>query len=123
MRYQSDVHYVLGIDVIDELSQRILDLHGKDEIEVAIFEAITLNQVEETLREDIFEVISILDTIQPTGKMEISYIDLPLTNEKLLPSVQQAPAVALKHLPDHLKYVFLGDRNTLLVIIAKGLEP
>ena len=55
--------------------------------------------------------------------MELSYIDLPLTNDKLLPLVQQAPAVELKPLSDHLKYVFLGDNNTLPVIIAKGLEP
>ena len=27
----------------------------------------------------------------------------------------------MKHLPDNLKHVFIGDNNTLLVIIAKGL--
>ena len=88
MRYPSDVHLVFGIDVIDVLSQRILNLRGKDEIEVAISEAITSNQVEEILREDIFKVVSVLDTIQPTGNMELSYIDFQLTNEKLLSLVQ-----------------------------------
>ena len=43
MRYPSDVHSVFEIDVIDELSQCILDLHGEEEIEVAISEAITSN--------------------------------------------------------------------------------
>ena len=31
--------------------------------------------------------------------------------------------VELKPLPDHLKYVFVGDNDTLSVIIANGLEP
>ena len=76
MRYPSNAHFAFGIDVIDELSQLILDLHGKDEIEVDIFEAITTNQVEETLREDIIDVVSVLDTIHPICNMEVSYIDL-----------------------------------------------
>jgi hypothetical protein len=49
------------------------------------------------------------------------FIDLVLSHKKLLPSILQAPDLELKALPDNLKYVFLGDNNTLLVIIAKGL--
>ena len=41
MRYPSDIDFVFGIDMIDELFQRILDLHGEEEIDVAISEAIT----------------------------------------------------------------------------------
>ena len=122
MRYPSDVHSVFGIYMIDKISQRILDLHVKDEIEVAISEAITSNGVEETLREDIIEVVFSIDTIHPTCNMEVSYIDLPLTYEKLLPSVQQAPTVELKPLLDHLKNAFLGDNNKLHMTIVKGLE-
>ena len=48
---------------------------------------------------------------------------LPLTlpSEKLLPSIMQAPVVDLKQLPDHLKYAFLGDGETLPVIISSKL--
>ncbi|KAI3454856.1 hypothetical protein Pfo_011519, partial [Paulownia fortunei] len=52
---------------------------------------------------------------------DISYIALPLTNERLLPSVVQAPTLELKPLPEHLKYVYLGEKETLPVIIAKDL--
>ena len=52
-----------------------------------------------------------------------SFIDLPLSNEKLLPFILQAPTLELKPLPDHLKYVFLGEEDTLPVIIAKELTP
>ena len=46
---------------------------------------------------------------------------LPISHTKLLPSILQAPEIELKPLPDHLKYVFLGDNKTLPVIIAKDL--
>ena len=45
------------------------------------------------------------------------------SNEKLVPSILQAPTLELKPLPGHLKYVFLGEEDTLPVIIAKELTP
>jgi len=35
--------------------------------------------------------------------------------------ILQAPELELKPLPDNLKYVFIGDNNTLPVITTKGL--
>ncbi|XP_076956353.1 uncharacterized protein LOC143631473 [Bidens hawaiensis] len=43
-------------------------------------------------------------------------------DSKLRPSLESPPAVELKELPKHLKYVFLGDNNTLPAIIASNLE-
>jgi hypothetical protein len=54
----------------------------------------------------------------PHGKV---FVNLVLSHKKLLPSILQAPELELKPLPDNLKYVFIGDNNTLPVIIAKGL--
>ncbi|KAM1854044.1 hypothetical protein ACFX14_009924 [Malus domestica] len=39
----------------------------------------------------------------------------------MLPSVIQAPSLERKSLPDHLKYVFLGDDETLPVIVSSIL--
>ncbi|KAK8675860.1 hypothetical protein V6N13_033922 [Hibiscus sabdariffa] len=39
----------------------------------------------------------------------------------MLPSSVQAPNLELKDLPNHLKYVYLGEDGTFPVIIAKGL--
>ena len=49
---------------------------------------------------------------------------LPLTIPpgKLLPSISQAPIVELKSLLEHLKYAFLGDGETLSVIISSKLS-
>ncbi|CAN6688928.1 unnamed protein product [Malus baccata var. baccata] len=40
----------------------------------------------------------------------------------ILPSIEQAPALELKFLPEHLKYAFLGESKTLPVIIAIDLS-
>ncbi|KAK9045692.1 hypothetical protein V6N11_051601 [Hibiscus sabdariffa] len=41
---------------------------------------------------------------------------------KLLPSVLQAPQIELKELSKHLKYAFLRDNDTLLVIVSNKLS-
>ena len=48
----------------------------------------------------------------------------PLTyfGEKPTPSVIKAPKVELKPLPSHLKYVYLGENETLPVIISSALS-
>ncbi|CAL9005218.1 unnamed protein product [Prunus brigantina] len=48
-------------------------------------------------------------------------IPIPVSANKLLPSVIQAPTLELKPLPNHLKYVFLGDKETLPVIVSSSL--
>ena len=40
---------------------------------------------------------------------------------KLKPSLVEPPTVELKVLPKHLKYVYVGEGNTLLVIISSNL--
>lgn len=39
------------------------------------------------------------------------------------PSVEEPPQLELKPLPSHLKYVYLGENDTLPVIISSCLEP
>jgi hypothetical protein len=43
-----------------------------------------------------------------------------LSHKKLLSSILLELELELKPLPDNLKYVFIGNNNTLLIIIAKG---
>ncbi|XP_076904039.1 uncharacterized protein LOC143559304 [Bidens hawaiensis] len=45
-----------------------------------------------------------------------------MIDSKLRPSLESPPAVELKELPKHLKYVFLGEGETLPAIIAANLE-
>ncbi|KAK9031527.1 hypothetical protein V6N11_032901 [Hibiscus sabdariffa] len=49
--------------------------------------------------------------------------ELSVSNKtKLLPSVLQAPQIELKELPKHLKYAFLGDDETLPIIVSNKLS-
>ncbi|XP_022032292.1 uncharacterized protein LOC110933371 [Helianthus annuus] len=43
-------------------------------------------------------------------------------NSGTKPSLEEPPKLELKDLPSHLKYAFLGDNDTLPVIIASNLE-
>ena len=49
------------------------------------------------------------------------FVNLVLSHKKLLSSILQSPELELKHFPDNFKYVFIGNNNTLLIIIVKGL--
>ncbi|KAK9047176.1 hypothetical protein V6N11_053027 [Hibiscus sabdariffa] len=63
-------------------------------------------------------------------EFESNYLVNPIYSEelcisnrtKLLPSIVQAPKIELKELPKHLKYAFLGDGETLPVIISNKLS-
>ena len=48
-------------------------------------------------------------------------LSLTIPKENLLPSILHAPKVALKPLPEHLKYVFFGENETLPLIISSKL--
>lgn len=58
-----------------------------------------------------------------SDKFGVSYLELPLSNEKLLTFVVHALTLELKLLSEHLKYIYLGEKDTLPVIIAKDLTP
>ncbi|XP_010245491.1 PREDICTED: uncharacterized protein LOC104589022 [Nelumbo nucifera] len=52
-------------------------------------------------------------------------LDISSSSSKAKPSIEKPPTLELKPLPSHLKYVYLGNSSTLLVIISSyltGLE-
>ncbi|CAN6554891.1 unnamed protein product [Malus baccata var. baccata] len=70
---------------------------------------------------EVFEMVTALESLPShSGKSPISILDSVLAN-KLLPSIVQPPTLELKPLPSHLKYVFLGEDQTLPVIISSSL--
>ena len=74
-------------------------------------------------KEELLEMVAALETtpIPPMGYIS-SFISLSNDNEKLLASILHAPKLELKTLPDNLKYVFLGENETLPIIIACNLS-
>jgi hypothetical protein len=75
------------------------------------------------LSTDLLETVAVLNgfpKLQQSGY--VPYIALPISNERHLPFVLQAPIPDLNPLPSYLKYVFLGDEGTLPVIISNKLS-
>ncbi|CAN6547325.1 unnamed protein product [Malus baccata var. baccata] len=67
------------------------------------------------------EMVAALESLpQHLGKPH-NPVPILVSTNKLLPSVIQAPVLELKSLPDHLKYVFLGDDETLPIIVSSSL--
>ncbi|CAL8993302.1 unnamed protein product [Prunus brigantina] len=72
----------------------------------------------------LLELVCSMDSYIEVGKRYANQFEsLPPPTNKVLPSIMQAPELELKQLPKHLKYAYLGESETLPVIIASQLGP
>ncbi|CAN6716173.1 unnamed protein product [Malus baccata var. baccata] len=71
--------------------------------------------------EDVIEMVAALESLPLQSGKFLDPISISISANKLLSSVVQPPTLELKSLPSHLKYVFLGDDETLPVIISSTL--
>ncbi|CAN6562554.1 unnamed protein product [Malus baccata var. baccata] len=70
------------------------------------------------------ELIEVVAALESSPKLDGKYTNresIPISTNKLLPSIIQAPILELKPLPSHLKYIFLGENETLPAIISSSL--
>ncbi|XP_027169380.1 uncharacterized protein LOC113769101 [Coffea eugenioides] len=111
MKYPEESNSVFALSVIEPFVQEIFELDGEDALEVALAKHLELGVTHDVdLRGDLLHAVEALHSLPPVSP-------------RLLPSVVQAPDLELKPLPKHLKYAFLGDRETLPVIISAHLSP
>ncbi|KAM1227677.1 hypothetical protein ACFX2J_006863 [Malus domestica] len=122
IRYPKDDHSCFSIDVFDSLAHEYLDSLERDPLETTIVEGMGLKpKVVVPNCAEIGEMVVALKSLpQHIGKPPIP-IPIHVSTNKLLPSVIRAPSLELKPLPNHLKYVFLGDKETLPVIVSSSL--
>ncbi|CAN6677832.1 unnamed protein product [Malus baccata var. baccata] len=85
---------------------------GMDEFEVNIISPPS---------EEILELVAALESLPKHGGKSPNFDSIPISTNKLLPSIVQAPILDLKPLPSHLKYIFLGENETLPSIISSSL--
>ena len=78
-------------------------------------------EARQDLEPNVQEVVAELDA-WPKFKKVDSFLSIPLATNKVLPSVVQAPKLELKALPQHLKYAYLGEGDTLPVIVSSTLS-
>ncbi|CAN6566554.1 unnamed protein product [Malus baccata var. baccata] len=125
MRYPSDFESCLSINVFDYFVQDCFNEGvGQDNLEKALVHSITHGNFNysEHIEEELIQTVAALESLSPIcGKSSSYFISLPTSNEKTLPSVIQAPKFELKLILEHLKYAFLGEDETLPVIISSQL--
>ncbi|OMO98769.1 reverse transcriptase [Corchorus capsularis] len=129
MKALAKIHSIFAIDAIDACSEQVQSLHHKDELELVLTKSLVEEEIEEAevlTFEDVAETIRDLETLLAIEEKElVSYVQLEPT-PKPLPSIIQPPEVKLKPLPEGLKHVFLGDNETLPIVIStdiKGISP
>ncbi|CAM8920915.1 unnamed protein product [Rhodiola kirilowii] len=118
MKHPMEFEEVHALDALDDLIQGVQPEPRADPLELI------LNGAESSydLAEGLHETLAHLTISEPlTPGYEVNEVKLFKSNT-FLPSVMQAPKIELKPLPVHLKYAFLGENNTLPVIIKSGLE-
>ncbi|CAN6552335.1 unnamed protein product [Malus baccata var. baccata] len=136
MKFPSENHSCFAIDIIDSLVQDHFDNLKDDALELVIAQGKNMKNIETATKEthgmhedciavppseDIIEMVAALESLpSQTGKFLDPILSSVSTN-KMLPSVVQPPTLELKPLPSHLRYVFLGEDETLPVIISSSL--
>ncbi|CAN6567562.1 unnamed protein product [Malus baccata var. baccata] len=122
IKFPKDDHSCFSIDIIDDLAQDFLDCLERDTLQTTIAQGIGQKSGFAVPRsEEEAEIVAAHESLPQHHGKPSNPISIPVSTNKLLPSVIQAPVLELKPLPDHLKYVFLGDNETLPVIVSSSL--
>ncbi|KAM2682251.1 hypothetical protein EV2_013845 [Malus domestica] len=136
IKYPSEDHSCFSIDIIDSLAQGYLEDLNDDALEKVITRGMELttkgadSSVTHGIHglghvvppsDEIFELVAALESLPKHGGKSPNFNSIPISTNKLLPSIVRAPILDLKPLPSHLKYIFLGENETLPAIISSSL--
>jgi hypothetical protein len=106
--------------------EKAFQVHHINPLEATLTHSFKMQDIEpyfEDFSDDIIEAVQFLDASPPhSSKYAPPFEMLEPTNTTLVPSIGQAPVLELKQLPTHLKYAYLGDNETLPIIIAIELS-
>ncbi|KAL7605579.1 uncharacterized protein LOC111886763 [Lactuca sativa] len=111
--------------VVKPLTQELFELCDDDMLEMVLSKAFDCAKLAKKLKLysldlEIERLVNNLE-IKKTTQFSVKQIELPQTHMILPPSLVQPPKLELKILPQHLKYSYLGDNESLPVIISTHL--
>ncbi|KAM2012986.1 hypothetical protein ACFX1T_024754 [Malus domestica] len=121
MKFPKDDHSCFSIDILDELAQDYLDMLEDDPLEMTIAQGFGTKPNMAVPNDEHAELVFALESLPKHHGKPSNPIPIPVSTNTLLPSVIQAPVLELKPLPDHLKYAFLGEEETLPIIVSSSL--
>ena len=96
MSYSSDIDSIFSIDVVDSLAQQLFRLTHVDELEVVISRNLGTKSLKGLkkkveLSEEVEDAVAVLEYLSMLpDRYTLSYIELPISTKRLLPSVIQA---------------------------------
>ena len=120
MKYPTDEEECHRIDLIEQLATEEMSKSlNNDPLET------TLLSDEEIDDPEFVELLQMLDSLPRVSRFRPPVESLHTEDaviEKLKPSLEEPPALELKPLPEHLRYAYLGNLNSLPVIISAALN-
>ncbi|CAM8902659.1 unnamed protein product [Rhodiola kirilowii] len=121
MKHPLEFESVHALDTLDDLVEEFHPEREEDPLELALINAVYAHEDSYELTDGVRDALLALEVSQPlTRYYEANEVRL-FKAKSAIPSIEQAPEVELKPLPEHLKYAFLGENDTLPVIIKNGL--
>ena len=121
MKYPTENFTCYSVDMIDDITQDLFNIENDDKLKVILENDLDKMNEEYVMSTEIEEVMRDLNENELNGSFDKQPIPLTIPKEKDLPSVLQETKPELKELPEHLKYVFLGENETFSVIISNKL--
>lgn len=121
-----DNHDCFKIDVVGSVVEQVFQVHSIEPLEACIAHSLTRLNYErgcDVTEIDLHEAVHSLEASMPyPSKYVPRFETLVSTNTTLVPSIVRAPDLELKQLPEQLKYAYLGENQTLPVIVAANLS-
>ncbi|XP_027158370.1 uncharacterized protein LOC113759991 [Coffea eugenioides] len=114
-KYPSFTDHIYSVDICDELALEMSQVNLDDDSLELCLNGIGLQE------EEVEEMIEFLQAQIPY-KRRNAYEEFGLSKGLPPPSCEQVPQLELKPLPKHLKYAFLGEKETLPVIVNSALS-
>lgn len=134
--FESFVQEFIQYSLVEDPMRKVIEMAGKKKVPAQpvqsaeeipqpvefepVFEIASIDDLE--MEEEYYAMEEAFDSLPYMTGMPRKLIPLPVSTNVLAPSIQKAPELELKPLPEHLKYVFLGDGETLPVIISSKLS-
>ncbi|XP_024195866.1 uncharacterized protein LOC112199030 [Rosa chinensis] len=126
-----DLPTCFSIGILVDLAHKFMEIMDEDTMASTIANGVGFTMVGATIPKEeltysndgaIIEHVASLEAT-PFVSRYVSPLSIPISTDKHLPLVIQAPTLELKQLPDHLKFAYLGDKETLPLIISSSLTP
>jgi hypothetical protein len=114
-----DLEECSRIDIVETLAHANFLANSTDDL---LQICLANPELQPAAEEEAFDMVAALNyapTYPPRWRHEVESLGPPIA--RIVPSIDKAPKLELKLLPEHLKYAYLEDSDTLPVIIAATL--